>query len=151
RVVGGSFLAGTSLVSASIFVASSLFFFLFPRIGFNVFASHARRGLSVGFNERGVELGQNGLIKDNDQVVMRVELTDGQPKSPLYFRGVAFDRYENGRWTPSQINRVELKHSGALAIVGAHHGVILDRARMHELQRAIGAALRQEIYLEPMD
>src|SRR4029077_6112668 len=104
-----------------------VFFFAFPRVGFNVFFSHARHGLRVGFNDRGVELGQNGLIKDNEQVVMRVEYPDGPPRRPPYFRGISFDHYENGRWSPSAHPEPRvLKRWASYTIVGVAKGTRLD-------------------------
>lgn len=154
RVVGGAFLAGTSAISATVFVISGAFFFLFPRVGFNVFFSHARRGLTVGFNDRGVELGGNGLIKDNDQVVMRVVFPDRPegppPPTPLYFRGISFDTYRNGRWSPSspQPEHKPLKRWSGISLVGTPKGL---RLPPDATQKRLQGTLTQEIYLEPMD
>ena len=162
RVVGGTFLAGTSTISAGVFVVSAVFFFLFPRVGFNVFSSHMRRGMQVGFSDKGVELGGNGLIKDNEQVVMRVEFPEsGPPRVPLYFRGISFDRYRNGRWSPSPSGdqlrlRATFKRWGSISLIGiarstpvdGHHATLMDSERV---KRHMDRSLHQAVYLEPMD
>src|SRR5260370_32235784 len=99
RIVGKAFLAGTSLVSLGIFVASSALFLSLPRLGFGFFVAHGRRGVAtIGFSER-VDLGEYGVVKDNPQVVMRVELPAGPPDRPLHLRGVTFHHYPNGHWS----------------------------------------------------
>ncbi|MSP59553.1 MAG: DUF3488 domain-containing protein [Myxococcales bacterium] len=153
RVVGPAFLAGTSLVSAGIFLGSTLIFFLFPRVGLGVFFSHSRAGLRMGFNDSGVELGQNGLIKENDQVVMRIEFPKGRPKESLYLRGIAFERYSSdaaGRfatWSPAptspRTGRHELPRIDGVSLMR----MPADRATV---PRLLEQALRQEVYLEPM-
>ena len=58
-----------------------------------------RSSLTVGFSDR-VDLDAYGRIKDNPQVIMRIELPAGAPpEQPLHLRGVAFDKYQHGRWT----------------------------------------------------
>ena len=152
RVVGAGFLAGTSAISASIFAVSSVFFFAFPRVGFNLFFAHARHGMRVGFNDQGVELGGNGLIKDNDQVVMRVEYPGGTPKRPPYFRGISFDRYAQGRWFPTLNKTHLLKRASSYTIVGVDKDTRLAPEFYGEFIKTIrGHSEQQEIYLEPMD
>ncbi len=163
RVVGPAFLAATSLVSLGIFLGSAMLFFLFPRVGFGIFSRHARAGMRVGFNDNAVELGQNGLIKDNEQVVMRVEFPDGKPVEPLYFRGVAFERYERapgGRsvWTTAPgVKRRELAQVAGVAPVRGIGPLAQATARAPRgvptraaVRQALAGALKQEIYLEPM-
>src|SRR5262245_4474982 len=141
RVVGGAFLGVTSVMSAAIFAVSGTFFFLFPRIGWNAFFRSARHGLSVGFNDKGVNLGDNGLLKDNDQVVMRVEFPGGRPLRPLHFRGLSFERYQNGRWTPAPEHvrhSHPLKRWAGMALVGEPLGRRNVAAEARErLQRAV--------------
>ena len=52
-----------------------------------------------------VDLNEVGSVKDNPQVVMRIELPGGPPRQPLRMRGVSFDRYIHGHWsrTPKSI------------------------------------------------
>ena len=62
RIVGGAFLAGTSVVSLGIFVCATITFFLIPRFGFGFFAQRASGAapITVGFSDR-VDLGEYGL------------------------------------------------------------------------------------------
>ncbi|HEY1586311.1 MAG TPA: DUF3488 domain-containing protein, partial [Polyangia bacterium] len=100
RIVGWSFLGATSLVSLGVFLCATFVFFLIPRFGFGFFATHQRRSsLTVGFSDR-VDLDAYGRVKDNPQVIMRIEFPAGAaPEQPLHLRGVAFDKYNHGRWT----------------------------------------------------
>ena len=100
QVITGRFLAGTSILALLIFASSSVIFFIFPRIGFGFFMNQGRRGQSVaGFSSR-VELGNFGRIKDNPQVVMRVEVPDGKgPGKPPRLRGISFDNYDGRVWS----------------------------------------------------
>jgi transglutaminase-like putative cysteine protease len=164
RVVGPAFLAGTSLVSLGIFLGSAAIFFLFPRVGFGIFFHHGRNGMRMGFNDSGVELGANGLVKDNEQVVMRVEFPDGKPAAPLYFRGVAFERYQkapDGRtagWSMSPgTRRWELRSSAGVTSIRGLGPLAPFAAKQingipsrKDAIRLTQNALRQEIYLEPM-
>jgi transglutaminase-like putative cysteine protease len=148
RIVGGSFLFGTGLVSLGIFLVSAIGFFLIPRFGFGFFANHGRRQqATIGFSDR-VELGEYGIIKDNPQVVLRVELPAGPPAEPLRFRGVAFDHYQGGHWTrtaaapPTQVVR-----RGSFTFLDPPSPRIDAETRT----RILSGALEQNIYLDPLD
>ncbi|PID39149.1 MAG: hypothetical protein CSB49_02090 [Proteobacteria bacterium] len=162
RIVGGTFLAGTALLSIGVLIGSATIFMLFPRIGVGLFATQKRHGLAMaGFSER-VELGQHGRIRDNPQVVMRIILgPKGSPRRsppavPILWRGSVYDQYANGSWThssyvsgrprpvyPSQGLFVMLDHApGVKQPLEPRRG--LDPAR---LRRSL---LRQRIYLEPL-
>jgi transglutaminase-like putative cysteine protease len=147
RIVGKAFLAGTSVVSLGIFVCATLMFFLIPRFGFGFFSSRARRGqATVGFSDR-VDLGEYGLIKDNPQVVMRVELPGGPPAAPLHLRGVTFDRYLHGHWSRTpQVNAPDnLRRWDDLWLT--------DEARpnVKRVREIYATALVQQVYLDPLD
>jgi transglutaminase-like putative cysteine protease len=150
RIVGGAFLAGTSLVSLGIFLSATLVFFLIPRFGFGFFVAHGRRGAAtIGFSDR-VDLGEYGLVKDNPQVVMRVELPAGPPSAPLHLRGVSFDRYQHGHWARTE-------HAGATGLRrwnGSYWFVGLPPKRPLGAARAkklLEATLEQRVYLDPLD
>src|SRR5262245_907996 len=76
RIVGPSFLVGTSMVSLAIFLAATTLFFVFPRIGFGFFFEKSRSGISVAGFSDGIHLGGHGVIRDDDTVVMRVVIDD---------------------------------------------------------------------------
>ncbi len=150
RIVDRRFLIGSSLVSIAIFVSSSLIFFLVPRIGVGMFFQTPRTGMRAGFNDRSVELGSFGTIKQNEQVVMRVEFPSGRPDRPLYFRGIAFSRYQqspdgkSARWEPAPWTTRML--GGGLVPWPPWAGTLSDQARARLRTRSVV----QEIYLEPM-
>ncbi len=156
RIVGGKFLAGTSAVSLAIFVASSLLFLLFPRVGFGLFFQRNRSGVSMaGLNESGVTLGGHGRILDDDTVVMRVKVEDfrwrGLAAPAIHWRALAFDQYADGRWSRSG-NGFQTKltaiPTGTSTIVEVAHP-FRDPPRKRNLWRE--GLLRQEIFLEPID
>jgi protein-glutamine gamma-glutamyltransferase len=149
RIVGWSFLGATSLVSIGVFLSAGLVFFLIPRFGFGFFATHARRGqMTVGFSDR-VDLDRYGVVKDNPQVVMRVEFPDGAPPvEPLRFRGVAFDRYEHGRWSRTVTGATPVRRWGDLRFVGASASQPLTGKRVRAL---LDHAVVQRVYLDPLD
>lgn len=148
RIVGKAFLAGTSLVSLGIFIASSALFLSLPRLGFGFFVAHGRRGVAtIGFSER-VDLGEYGVVKDNPQVVMRVELPGGPPDRPLHLRGVTFDHYQSGHWSRTVGARQEpLRRVGNLWLVESDRPQPLKP----RLRRILGGSLVQQVYLEPLD
>jgi protein-glutamine gamma-glutamyltransferase len=150
RIVGGSFLLATSVVSVFIFVCATLVFFMIPRIGFGFFVNHGRRNsMTVGFSER-VDLGEYGLIKSNPQVVMRIELPSGPPMQPLHLRGVSFDRYQSGHWVRTdRVPTVPLRRFGpAHWLVG-----IPPRERISptKVKQMLSKAMVQNVYLDPLD
>jgi len=150
RIVGGPFLGVTAAVSLGIFVLSSIFFVLFPRVGFGWGLQRGKGHLTfAGFSD-GVQLGQHGLIRNDDTVVMRVKLDDaalqGAAAPELHWRGVAFDRYEQGKWS----------RSGKAFSTRFKSQVLSDRSRVlldgaARLKGDLTNATRQEIYIEPLD
>lgn len=147
RIVGGSFLGGTGLISLGVIVGAGLVFALFPRIGFGLFVGQKRGGVAIaGFRDR-VELGHHGVVRDNPTVVMRV-VAGEKPLPPLRWRGTAFDRYEAGVWSQSP----EVKGSQAVRAEGGlfviNHAPGLPELPPDQLRARL---LRQEIYLDPLD
>ena len=142
KLVGGRFLLATSGVSLAVFIGAAALFFLFPRVGFGFFFSQRRAGITMtGFSDT-VELGHFGRIKDDPTVVMRVEFDGGKPDDriqPRYWRGIALDHYDGTTWT---------KTAGGTAYVSTTGGRIPLNQRRLELA---DDAVRQRIYLEPMD
>lgn len=153
RIVGGSFLGGTALVSLGVFLSSTVLFFLIPRVGFGLFATRNRRGVStVGFSER-VELGEYGLVKDNPTVIMRVELPGGPPPGPLRMRGVSFDRYARGQWSrTAKVAPEGSRRWGETTLVGKWAGTgPKDRPKPADVEARLRGARQQNVYLEPLD
>ena len=149
RIVGWSFLGATSLVSIGVFLCATLVFFLIPRFGFGFFATHQRRGaLTVGFSDR-VDLDSYGRIKDNPQVIMRIEFPTGTlPEQPLHLRGVAFDKYDHGRWSRTVEHPEHRLHNW-----GGYYVPVADGERLTgpKVRALLGSAVEQRVYLEPLD
>jgi transglutaminase-like putative cysteine protease len=155
RIVGGSFLAGTSLLSIGVLVGSAAIFTLFPRIGFGLFATQKRQGMTMaGFSDR-VQLGQHGRIRDNPQVVMRVVLGPAKrpqrhpPVAPILWRGSVYGRYSKGSWShrgqlPARLRKVYPRDG--LYVLNWAPGLD-ERASPAKLRSTL---LRQRIYLEPL-
>jgi transglutaminase-like putative cysteine protease len=148
RIVGWPFLGVTSVVSIGVFIGATLVFFLIPRFGFGLFATHSRRGqMTVGFSST-VDLDRYGLVKDNPQVVMRVEFPGTLPGEPLRFRGVVFDKYERGRWSRTLRRPTPMRRWGELAFVG---DAAVERLSGPRVRGYLAHALEQRIYLDPLD
>ena len=157
RIVNRRFFVGTALVSLGVFGAATLMFLAIPRIGFGLFSQNRRGGISMaGFSDQ-VTLGGHGTIKSDNTVVMRVKIDRSfrsQETRPLYWRGVSFDAYNEGRWARSRI-------APRTAWRGAYAGPGVQRYHMlyagdrnppaDQLQQRMRAAVRQEIYLEPIN
>jgi len=84
-----------------IFVLALPLFLIAPRSGA---AALTRSGGTlqnfVGFSEN-VTLGQIGILKQNDDVVMRVRVEDAQPQREMRWRGVALDEFTGLGWRKS--------------------------------------------------
>ncbi len=150
RIVGPGFLGATAAVSLAVFFLSIFLFFLFPRIGLGLFMQKSRSRLTfAGFSD-GVTLGGHGVIRNDDTVVMRIRVDDPRYQGPsapeLHWRGVAFDRYVDGRWSRSA------RAFGTQVRREAKDGMVRVRlvrpGGARDIEREM---LRQEIYLEPLD
>ena len=120
-------------------------FFLIPRVGAGVLQKTSGEALrTTGFSDR-VDLGTIGSVKQDPQIVMRVELSD-QPaveKDRLYLRGLAYDQYDGRSW----------RHSGtyrrSLSLVA--DGTFLARPAGSRLPDSQSIPIRQDILLETLD
>jgi len=86
-----------------IFVLALPLFLVAPRAG-SAMISRGGAGLNsfIGFSEN-VALGDIGILKHNDQIVMRVRLEDAEPGhvQGLRWRGVALDEFTGRSWRKS--------------------------------------------------
>ncbi len=148
RVVGKEFLLGTSLISVAIFLTSAVIFFLTPRIGLSLDIPLQRHGMTTsGFSDR-IELGGHGRIRDNPQIVMRVEVPSGKPGGPLHLRGVSFDHYERGRWSRSR----NIEPTPFTRFISYHFvDAGPNRLTSRDAERLLSGTLRTEVFLEPID
>jgi hypothetical protein len=120
-------------------------FFLIPRIGAGVLQKTSGEALrTTGFSDR-VDLGTIGSVKQDPQIVMRVELAD-QPaveKDHLYLRGLAYDQYNGRSWSYSETRR------HPLSLVA--DGTFLARPARSRLPHNSSAVVHQDILLEALD
>lgn len=120
-------------------------FFVIPRIGAGVLQKTSGEALrTTGFSDR-VDLGTIGSVKQDPQIVMRVELPD-QPaveKDRLYLRGLAYDQYNGRSWSHSGTRRRSL---GLVA-----DGTFLARSASSRPPGSRSIPIRQDILLEILD
>ncbi|NUN12558.1 MAG: DUF3488 domain-containing protein [Myxococcales bacterium] len=139
------FLVGTSVLALLIFASSAVIFFIFPRVGFGFLFGKGREGQSIaGFSNK-VQLGHFGVIKNNPQVIARVEIVDSPDglTEPLRLRGMSFDHYDGRVWSKKRImgeNRPMIQGRGG-------HRLTYDPEPYPGPTRTVV----QRIYLEPLD
>ncbi len=101
-VIRRGFVVMTVGVTLVVFLSSTAFFFLFPRMGLGFFARQQRKATAVaGFSEQ-VNLGDFGNIADDQEVVLRV-VPHGESESsvlrlPLRMKGQSLDSYDGRSW-----------------------------------------------------
>ena len=101
-------------VTVIVLLLTLVLFFIAPRVGGGFFQSVGRSGDRVsGFSET-VDLGQIGAIKQDETLVMRVQLSGpaGPAMEPLYFRGAAYNYYDGRAWTNTLRRRQIVPVSG---------------------------------------
>jgi len=143
--ISGKFFWLTNGIALFTFGLTLVIFFLLPRISVGMFQKPRGEGLrTTGFSER-VDLGMIGSVKEDPQIVMRVELPDQSAagKERLYLRGMAFDYYNGRSWSSGSRQRRNL---GLL-----DDGTFVVRSGAHRRQAALSERLRQDILLEPLD
>ena len=133
---------GTAVLTITLTLA---IFFLIPRIGAGVLQKTNGEALrTTGFSDR-VDLGTIGSVKQDPQIVMRIELPD-QPaveKDRLYLRGLAYDQYNGQSWSHSGTRRRSLN------LVA--DGTFLTRPAGSRLPDSQSIPIRQDILLETLD
>lgn len=92
------------LLAGAVLLSSVTIFFVFPRVGLGFFAPKTRSAQAMtGFSDK-VELGSHGVIRDNPEVVLRVEFPEGKmpADAPSYhWRMISFDTYDGVKWQRS--------------------------------------------------
>ncbi len=133
---------GTAVLTVILTLA---IFFLIPRIGAGVLQKTSGEALrTTGFSDR-VDLGTIGSVKQDPQIVMRVELPDRPDveKERLYLRGHAYDQYNGRSWSHSG------NHRRSLNLVA--DGTFLVRPAGSRHPDGQSMPIRQDILLEPLD
>jgi len=153
RIVGGRFFVGTGGVSLGVFALSAVFFLSIPRVGAGFFMK-GRQGVTFAGFKEGVKLGGHGTIKDDDTVVMRVELAGGYQY--LHWRGASFDQYDDGEWRRSKDapSTQAFDTSPTRSKMRRRHVTRLgeEYASTQEADAVrLDGALKQTVWVEPMD
>ena len=135
----------TNGIALSTLALTLLIFFLIPRISVGILQKSRGEGLrTTGFSER-VDLGMIGSVKEDPQIVMRVEVPD-QPEGSrerFYLRGLAYDQYNGRSWSFSS------RHRRSLGLVG--DGTFVVRSGGNRNPVGLSEPLRQDILLEALD
>lgn len=131
-----------SIILLLIIIALAMpLFFAFPRV------SGAGQGNTsgsltnlTGFSDS-VSLGSIGRLKQNNEIVMRARLegNSGENASPLKWRGVALDNFDNKRWSKSRGD------SKLPFVKGERDFFLID------YPSRTGNITIQTVYLEPID
>jgi len=135
----------TNVMALVTFVLTLAIFFVLPRIGVGMLQKSRGEGLkTTGFSER-VDLGTIGSIKQDPQIVMRVELPDqtSSKRDRLYLRGLAYDRYDGRAWNTSTFSR------RTLAPIGDNTFAVPPGGRSRSVR--LTDPLQQDILLEALD
>ena len=153
RIVGRGFFAGTASISLVIFAASALLFLMIPRIGFGLFFDNSRNGVAMAGFSDGVKLGGHGVIKTDKRVVMRVKVDtayEGRKAPYVYWRGVAFDEYDNGQWRRTKQSPPSRRVVTFWNGLEQHHLLYGEPSHTHaDMRSRMQRGIRQDIYLEP--
>lgn len=133
---------GTAALTVALTLA---IFFLIPRMGAGMLQNTNGETLrTTGFSDR-VDLGTIGSVKQDPQIVMRVEMPD-QPdvdKDRLYLRGLAYDQYNGQSWSHSGTRRRSLNLDA--------DGTFLVRPPGSYPPNSLSRPIRQDIMLETLD
>ena len=143
--ITGRFFWLTNGIALVTFAITLVIFFVIPRIGAGILQKTRGETLrTTGFSER-VDLGTIGAVKQDPQVVMRVQLPD-QPavgKDRLYLRGVAYDRYNGRSWNNSATHQRTL--------TATSYGTFLVRPNDPPTASSRSEPVRQDFLLEALD
>jgi protein-glutamine gamma-glutamyltransferase len=151
RIVGGRFFLGTGLLSFGVFLAAAIVFLAIPRVGFGFFLK-GKNGLTLSGFSDGVRLGGHGVIKNDDTIVMRVEIDSaygGRDKAEIHWRGVSFDHYALGRWTRTRL-APETKVLRYIERAGIER-YLVDWEESAPAGSAVHDGVKQDIWLDPLD
>ena len=143
--ITGRFFWLTNAIAVSTFALTLLIFFLLPRISVGILQKPRGEGLrTTGFSER-VDLGMIGSVKEDPQIVMRVELPDqaASSRERFYLRGLAYDQYNGRSWSSGSRQRRNL---GLVA-----DGIFVVRSGGKRRLSSLSEPLRQDILLEALD
>jgi transglutaminase-like putative cysteine protease len=120
-----------------VLVTAGLIFVILPRSALGGFRVGGVKGITITGLADEIQLGDFGEIKLSQDVVMRVVAGEGELVFPPKWRGAAYDRYEDGRWSQSRSVMVLLPQRGPGRF-------LLDRPSTEP-------RVSNEVFLEPLD
>lgn len=131
--------ASVVLIIGIVMIAAPMFFLL-PRVGgAGIGGGQGGIATSSGFSDT-VRLGGIGRIQENDEVVMRVRLDEGDPPTGgIRWRGIALDVFDNQAWRRSKAAFREVREKGERDVIQVDS--LTDREDLS----------LQTFYLEPLD
>jgi len=138
RLLTAPYLGYVTVMNLVLVAGATVLFLLMPRLHFGLANRYATAVHVSGFSEE-VRLGEVGSILQRNDPVMRVGLRarDGRPlNTPLYYHGLALDRFDGHRWKLSDATVVHL--------INRAYG---ERDR----PMPAGADITQEYSLEPLN
>ncbi len=112
-------LASFSVAIGAILIGAVLFF-IFPRVSAGYLGrTSLNPPLGTGFSDD-VELGQIGELKQNSQVMMRIETGHPIGYGLLRWRGIALSRFDGKRWTAPEhvITQITASPDGWIYLTG---------------------------------
>jgi hypothetical protein len=149
RIVGWPFLSATALGATVVLGFSALVFLFFPRVGLASWGWGAPKGPMVGFSDR-VNLGEEGFLRDNPEVVLRATFRDRVPKPvlrSLRWKATTFDQYRQGSWSRARaLPWPQIHRFGWLTVRGERPETARQKVAR---DRAIDRAVRADILLMP--
>jgi protein-glutamine gamma-glutamyltransferase len=153
RIVGARFFVGTGALSIGVFLIAAIVFLAIPRVGFGFFLKNRGGVTLAGFSD-GVRLGGHGVIKNDNTVIMRVEIDSkygGRDRAEIHWRGVAFDYYQKGRWTRTATSpRTQVSRDDQYRRSGVERYYVHWRDARPAAE-ALERGVKQEIWLDPLD
>ncbi|MGV7221107.1 MAG: transglutaminase TgpA family protein [Nitrospinales bacterium] len=134
------FILTGSMVTVSL-VFTAAIFITFPRLGLGFMSISSASSPATGFSNT-VQLGDVGKIKQNENVVMRIEYRKNskpyRPISKVLWRGVTLDFYKDQKWTTTMPRSLKFRnHSGSGASLFSS-----DKATK---------IVQQDVYMEAFD
>jgi transglutaminase-like putative cysteine protease len=104
NIISSRFFLITAALSLILLINTMAVFFIFPRVSFGFLYKRVKSSrLESGFSEK-VDLTSFGEIKANEAIVIRAEpeeTLNNQQIENLYWRGLAFDTYQDDHWSRS--------------------------------------------------
>ncbi len=139
-----SLLVTSTTVAVSTLVISTFWFFLLPRVTAGYMGVYGPQPEQISGFSNEVTLGDIGSIKRNPAVVMRIRVSDGDPRQldGLKWRGIALSRFDGDRWV------THTRSAPAVPSLGARFE--FPRTPFREGKPSRPQPVRYRVLLEPL-